>query len=73
IVGNINTRSVTVFGKIDGNITVTDRCVLRQNATLNGDVAAQKLSIEEGAVFMGTSTVGGPAPAAPKKGESKKD
>lgn len=65
IVGNIKTRSVVVFGNVEGNITVTDRCELKQNATLHGDVTAGKLAIEEGATFMGTSTVG-----APKSGGS---
>jgi len=60
IVGDINTRTVVVFGKIEGNITVTDRCELKQNAELHGDVTAGKLAIEEGAVFLGSSTVGSP-------------
>jgi cytoskeletal protein CcmA (bactofilin family) len=61
IVGDIKTRSVVVFGKIKGNITVTDRCELKQNAELDGDVVASKLAIEEGAVFLGSSTVGKPS------------
>jgi len=60
IVGNIKTRSVVVFGKVEGNITVTDRCELKQKAILHGDVIAGKLAIEEGATFMGASTVGTP-------------
>lgn len=60
IVGNLNTCSVVVYGKVEGNITVTDRCELKQNAALHGDVIAGKLAIEEGATFMGTSTVGAP-------------
>ena len=59
IIGDIKTRSVVVFGKVQGNITVTDRCELKQNAELNGDVTASKLAIEEGAVFLGSSTVRG--------------
>jgi cytoskeletal protein CcmA (bactofilin family) len=66
IVGNIKTRSVVVFGKVEGNITVTDRCELKQNAILHGDVAAGKLAIEEGATFMGSSTVGTPKSSAGK-------
>ncbi len=56
--GQIQTKSVTVFGKVEGNITVTDRCELKSNAELLGDIQAGTLSIEEGATFMGTSTVG---------------
>ena len=64
IIGDVKTRSVVVFGRIEGNITVTDRCELKQNAVLHGDVAAGKLAIEEGATFMGTSTVGTPRSGA---------
>jgi cytoskeletal protein CcmA (bactofilin family) len=74
IVGDVKTRSVVVFGRIEGNITVTDRCELKQNAILHGDVIAGKLAIEEGATFMGSSTVGTPrsgskAPAKPAGGQ----
>ncbi len=70
ILGNINTRTVVVFGKVKGNITVTERCELKQNAELNGDVSAKKLSIEEGAAFMGSSTVGSPSKLTPSDGGS---
>ena len=66
IIGDIKTRSVVVFGKVEGNITVTDRCELKQNAILHGDVVAGKLAIEEGATFMGSSTVGTPKGASAK-------
>lgn len=59
--GEIKTKSVTVFGKITGNITVTDRCELKSQAELIGDIRAGTLSIEEGATFMGASTVGAAA------------
>ena len=64
IVGDVKTRSVIVLGRIEGNITVTDRCELKRSATLHGDVIAGKLAIEEGATFMGTSTVGTPKSGA---------
>lgn len=60
ILGDIKTRSAVIFGKVNGDITVTDRCELKQNAELQGDVVAGKLAIEEGASFMGLSTVGAP-------------
>ncbi len=67
IKGDIITRSVTVFGKVNGNITVAERCELKQNAELIGDIEAGKLAIEEGATFMGSSAVGA---ASSKKGSS---
>ncbi len=71
IVGDIKTRSVVVFGRVEGNITVTDRCELKQNAVLHGDVVAGKLAIEEGATFMGSSTVGTPKSALSPKPASQ--
>jgi cytoskeletal protein CcmA (bactofilin family) len=65
IVGDVRTRSVVVHGRIEGNISVTGRCELKRNAALHGDVVAGKLAIEEGATFMGTSTVGLPKGAEP--------
>lgn len=58
VVGEIKTRSVVLFGRVQGNITVSERCELKSNAVLEGDVVAGTLSIEEGATFMGKSSVG---------------
>ncbi|MEM6910034.1 MAG: polymer-forming cytoskeletal protein [Verrucomicrobiota bacterium] len=62
--GEIKVKSVSVFGKVEGNVTVTDRCELKSNSELNGDVQASVLSIEEGAAFTGRSTVGAAAKKA---------
>lgn len=64
IKGEIKTRSVVIFGKVEGNITVNERCELKSNAILVGDIAAGTLSIEEGATFMGQSSVGKKADSA---------
>lgn len=64
IKGEIKTRAVTIFGKVEGNITVAERCELKSNAILIGDVTAGTLSIEEGATFLGRSQVGKGAKAA---------
>jgi len=63
IKGEVKTRSVIIFGKVEGNITVAERCELKSNAILVGDIAAGTLSIEEGATFMGQSSVGKKADA----------
>ncbi len=55
--GEIKTKSVTVLGKVNGNITVGDRCELKARAHLVGDLKAAKLIIEEGATFVGKSEV----------------
>ncbi|MFT5883265.1 MAG: cytoskeletal protein CcmA (bactofilin family) [Crocinitomicaceae bacterium] len=57
----IRTRSVVIYGKVHGNITVAERVELKANAELVGDIKAATLSIEAGAIFVGKSTVGAPA------------
>ena len=55
--GEIKTKSVTVFGKVHGNITVEERCELKSHAVLQGDLKASRLVIEDGATFVGKSEV----------------
>jgi len=54
--GEIQTKSVTVHGKVHGNITA-ERCELKSNCTLEGDLKAARLIIEEGATFIGASQI----------------
>jgi cytoskeletal protein CcmA (bactofilin family) len=64
--GEIKTKSITVFGKVQGNITVAERCELKAKCTLQGDLKAARLVIEEGATFIGKSEVtSGTIPAKP--------
>jgi cytoskeletal protein CcmA (bactofilin family) len=64
--GEIKTKSITVYGKVMGNITVAERCELKSRCTLQGDLKAARLVIEEGATFIGKSEVtsGGASKAA---------
>src|SRR5919201_396050 len=55
--GEIKTKSITVYGKVQGNITVNERCELKSKCTLQGDLKAARLVIEEGATFVGKSEV----------------
>ena len=66
IKAEIKTGSVVVYGKVHGNIIVTDRVELKSSAEVVGDIKAKILAIEPGAIFVGKSTVGTPtsAPAA---------
>jgi len=67
--GEIKTKSITVFGKVQGNITVAERCELKSKCTLQGDLKAARLVIEEGATFIGKSEVtSGAAAAKPAPG-----
>src|ERR1700682_5437336 len=55
--GEIKTKSIIVFGKVQGNISVSERCELKSKCTLQGDLKASRLVIEEGATFIGKSEV----------------
>jgi cytoskeletal protein CcmA (bactofilin family) len=55
--GEIKTKSATILGKVNGNITVDERCELKTRAQLIGDLKAARLQIEEGATFVGKSEV----------------
>ena len=50
---NITAREVVVLGKVRGNISATDRVDIRAEGSLNGDVSAARISIEDGAYFKG--------------------
>jgi cytoskeletal protein CcmA (bactofilin family) len=50
---NINAKEVIVQGKVEGNIVGTERVELRKSAVQVGDIATQRIVIEDGAYFKG--------------------
>lgn len=50
---NIHAREVIVHGKVDGNVVATERVELKKSAVLMGDIATQRIVIEDGAYFKG--------------------
>ena len=50
---NVEARNVIVHGRLDGNIHATERVDLRKSASLTGDIATARISIEDGAFFKG--------------------
>jgi cytoskeletal protein CcmA (bactofilin family) len=50
---NITAREIVVLGKVRGNMIASDRVDIRSEGSLTGDVAAQRISIEDGAFFKG--------------------
>jgi len=61
IKAEIKTKSVTVYGKVHGNIIATDRIEIKNSAEVVGDIKGAVLSIEPGAIFVGKSEVGAPS------------
>ena len=50
---NVTAREVVVLGKVRGNVSASDRVDIRAEGALSGDVAAARISIEDGAFFKG--------------------
>jgi cytoskeletal protein CcmA (bactofilin family) len=50
---NVSAKDVVVHGKVDGNVSGTERVELKRSAVLVGDIATQRIVIEDGAFFKG--------------------
>lgn len=51
---NVFAKDIVIHGKVDGNVRGTDRVELKKSAVLNGDIATQRIVIEDGAYFKGS-------------------
>ena len=63
-------KSVIVLGAVTGNITATESVSLRDNGSVDGDIAAPRVAIAEGAHFRGSIDMQRTA-SAPRSGEAK--
>lgn len=50
---NVTAREVVILGKLNGNVSATDRVEIKAQGALTGDVSAARISIEDGAFFKG--------------------
>src|SRR3954465_848891 len=69
---NVSAREVVVHGKVDGNIQGTERVELKRSSVLVGDIATQRIIIEDGAFFKGAIDIKKDAPKAAPKVETGK-
>ena len=58
IEGDIECRDADISGTIKAKITVSQLLSLKTSAKLNGDIITNKLSIEPGAEFTGSCSMG---------------
>ena len=63
-------KSVIVLGAVTGNITATESVSLRDSGSVDGDIAAPRVAIAEGAHFRGSIDMQRAA-SAPRPGEAK--
>jgi cytoskeletal protein CcmA (bactofilin family) len=64
-------KSVIILGEVTGNVTATDKVDIRDNGSVDGDIAAPRVAIAEGAHFRGSIDMqrSGAKPATETKAE----
>ena len=65
VIGDIQASDAHIGGRIQGNVTVSNRIVLGRKSELKGDLIYQNLVIEDGAQFEGSCSVIGGKQDAP--------
>lgn len=56
--GELFCSDADICGKVTGKLKVENLTILKATASFNGDVTTKKISIEPGAEFTGTCTMG---------------
>jgi cytoskeletal protein CcmA (bactofilin family) len=66
-------KAVIILGEVTGNVTATEKVDIRDNGSVDGDIAAPRVAIAEGAHFRGSIDMqkAGAKPGEAKAGESK--
>jgi cytoskeletal protein CcmA (bactofilin family) len=64
---SVEAKGVIIQGKLEGNVTASDRVELRKSAIVTGDIATQRIAIEEGAYLKGKVDIAGRAEKAAGK------
>jgi cytoskeletal protein CcmA (bactofilin family) len=59
---SVKACAVVVQGKLEGDISASDRVDLKQSAVVPGNIATQRISIDEGAYFKGNVNIQKEAP-----------
>ena len=54
---DIKAGSVTILGRVDGDVVASERCVLEAGGTLRGDVESPRLALNENASFSGSAKI----------------
>lgn len=70
---DVRGRSLTIEGKVEGNLFGEERIVVRQSGQVNGNLTAPRVTLEDGATFQGSIDMDsgkGSAPGRPPKGQA---
>jgi cytoskeletal protein CcmA (bactofilin family) len=64
--GTFNATSIAINGKVEGNLTATEKIHMDNTARINGRIVTPKVSILDGAVFDGEMQMGKGSAQVPK-------
>jgi cytoskeletal protein CcmA (bactofilin family) len=54
IKAQVFSKSVVILGEVTGNVTASEKVDIRDNGSVDGDIAAPRVAIAEGAHFRGS-------------------
>jgi cytoskeletal protein CcmA (bactofilin family) len=66
-------KSVVILGEVTGNVTASEKVDIRDNGSVDGDIAAPRVAIAEGAHFRGSIDMQRSGKPSEKAGESKSE
>jgi len=64
-------KSVVILGEVTGNVTASEKVDIRDNGSVDGDIAAPRVAIAEGAHFRGSIDMQRTGASAPAKADQK--
>lgn len=64
-------KSVIILGEVTGNVTASEKVDIRDNGSVDGDIAAPRVAIAEGAHFRGSIDMQKQGAKPAEKAESK--
>ena len=64
-------KSVVILGEVTGNVTASEKVDIRDNGSVDGDIAAPRVAIAEGAHFRGSIDMQRSGAKAEQKSEAK--
>ncbi|MGD0941939.1 MAG: polymer-forming cytoskeletal protein [Terracidiphilus sp.] len=53
VAANLSAKDILILGKVQGNLAASGRVELRAGCTVEGDIRALRLSVEDNALFRG--------------------
>ena len=64
-------KSVVILGEVTGNVTASEKVDIRDNGSVDGDIAAPRVAIAEGAHFRGSIDMARPGGKTDQKSDAK--